>query len=159
MYSAVQCNQEPEDIEQALKCADSDKRTQVINEELDALKRNKTRELVNLPPEEKAAGNKWVFKIKHDSEGKITKYKARLVVKGFTQTYGLWVYTETFSPVVRYSTLMVPLHIAESFMGECSRPHIAITALPRQSIARRRRWKTYNVLPRRTSLLVRVIIF
>jgi hypothetical protein len=84
MYGAVQCNQELENIEQALKCADSDEWTQVINEELDALKRNKVRELVKLPPGEKVIGNKWVFKIKHDSEGKITRCKARLVAKGFT---------------------------------------------------------------------------
>jgi hypothetical protein len=89
MYNAVQCNLEPENIEQALKYGDSDKWTQAINEELDALKRNKTWELVKLPPGEKAIGNKWVFKIKHNSEGKITKHKARLVAKGFTQN--LWV--------------------------------------------------------------------
>jgi hypothetical protein len=35
-----------------------------INEELNALERNKTWELVKLPPGEKAVGNKWVFKIK-----------------------------------------------------------------------------------------------
>ena len=111
MYSAVQCDQEPEDIEQALKCADSDKWIEAINEELDALKSNEAWDLVNLPPGEKAVGNKWVFKIKHDSEGKITKHKARLVAKGFTQTYG-FNYTETFSPLVRYSTLRLLLSLA-----------------------------------------------
>jgi hypothetical protein len=68
----------------------------VINEELNALKKNKTWELVDLHPGEKAVGNKWAFKIKHDSEGKVTRYKARLVAKGFAQTYG-FNYTETFS--------------------------------------------------------------
>jgi hypothetical protein len=111
MYSAVQCNQEPENIVQALKCDDSDKWTQAINKELDALKRNKTWELVKLPPGEKALSNKWVFKIKHDSESKITKYKARLVAKGFTQTYG-FNYIETFSPVVRHSTLRLLFSLA-----------------------------------------------
>jgi hypothetical protein len=81
------------------------------NGELNALKRNKTWELVDLPPGEKVVGNKWVFKIKHDSEGKVIRYKAGLVAKGFTQTYG-FNYTETFSPVVRHSTLRLLLSLA-----------------------------------------------
>jgi hypothetical protein len=84
----VQCNQEPEDAEQAIQCADRDKWIEAINEELNALKKNKTWDLVDIPPGDKAVGNKWLFKIKHDSEGKVTKYKAQLVAKGFAN---LWV--------------------------------------------------------------------
>lgn len=43
---------------------------------------------------------KWVFKIKKDGNGKITKYKARLVARGFSQQKGM-DYTEIYSPVVK----------------------------------------------------------
>ncbi|KAG5221952.1 Copia protein [Salix suchowensis] len=53
--------------------------------ELRALEENKTWKLVPLPAGHRAIGCKWVFKIKHHSDGTIDRYKARLVAKGFTQ--------------------------------------------------------------------------
>ncbi|XP_024046566.1 uncharacterized mitochondrial protein AtMg00810-like [Citrus sinensis] len=59
-----------------------------MQEEFDALQKNKT--WVLIPPEtaEKIGGNKWVFRIKYNPDGSISKYKARLVAKGFHQTQG-----------------------------------------------------------------------
>ena len=34
-------------------------------------------------------GCKWVFEIKHKADGTIEKYKAQLVTKGYTQSYGI----------------------------------------------------------------------
>ena len=55
-----------------------------MQEEMDSLQKNNTYELVKLPKERKASWNKWVYKLKKDGKGNLVKYKARLVVKGFS---------------------------------------------------------------------------
>nr|KYP60411.1 hypothetical protein KK1_022816 [Cajanus cajan] len=65
-----------------------------------ALTRNQTWDLVPLPPHRKAIGSKWIFKLKYKPEGTISKHKARLVARGFSQQKGL-DYTEIFSPVIK----------------------------------------------------------
>ena len=54
---------------------------------------------------------KWVFKIKRLPDGRIDRYKARLVARGVSQQHGV-DYDETFAPVVRMETLLVLLAIA-----------------------------------------------
>lgn len=61
----------------------------------------------------KIVGNKWVFKTKTDPDGNVI-YRARLCAKGFTQTYGV-DYFDTFSPVVKRSTLRMLFSIAVNF--------------------------------------------
>ena len=60
-----------------------------MKEELDALSKNHTWDLVTLPPGKSVVGCKWIYKIKTHSDGSIEHYKARLVAKGFTQEYRL----------------------------------------------------------------------
>ena len=64
-----------------------------------------------LPVGRRAIGCKWVFKIKRRADGSIDRYKARLVAKGYSQLYGI-DFTETFAPVVRFSSLRAILAIA-----------------------------------------------
>ncbi len=54
---------------------------------------------------------KWVFKIKKDGNGKIDRYKARWVARGFSQRHGV-DYSEVFAPVVRHSSIRTLLSIA-----------------------------------------------
>ncbi|GJW23287.1 ribonuclease H-like domain-containing protein [Tanacetum coccineum] len=70
-----------------------------LNNEMAALLRNDTWEIVDLPKDRKAIGSKWIFKIKYKSSGEIDRYKARLVAQGFGQKERI-DYEETFSPVV-----------------------------------------------------------
>jgi hypothetical protein len=58
-------------------------------EEMATLEKNKTWELVSLPKEKKPVKCKWVYTVKQDPNGKIERYKAGLVAKGYSQTYGI----------------------------------------------------------------------
>ena len=81
--------------------------------EYEALIRNDTWTLMSLPPDHKVIGCKWVFKVKLKPDGSLERYKAQLVAKGFQQTLGL-DYFETFSPVVKPTTIRIVLSLALS---------------------------------------------
>lgn len=82
-----------------------------MNEEIGAIEKSKTWELVNLPEGKYAIGVKWVYKTKSNAEGKIDRHKARLVVKGYKQQQGK-DYDETFAPVAGMETVRIVLFIA-----------------------------------------------
>ncbi|GMF63074.1 unnamed protein product [Phytophthora fragariaefolia] len=84
-----------------------------MDDEIKSLLENGTFEVVPLPPGRSAVKSKWVFKKKTLADGSLDKYKARIVAKGYSQKYGE-DYTETFSPVVRHSTLRLVLVIVEA---------------------------------------------
>ena len=72
---------------------------------------NGTWSLVPRIADQKVVGNKWVYKVKYNTDGSVAKYKARLVVKGFQQIMGVNCF-ETFSPVIKLATVRVVLSLA-----------------------------------------------
>lgn len=99
---------EPTTFTQALK--DPNWRL-AMSEEFDALLRNGTWELVPSHPNQNLVGCKWVFRTKYLPNGCVDRYKARLVANGFHQRPGI-DYSETFSPVIKPSTVCLVLSLA-----------------------------------------------
>lgn len=72
--------------------------------EMTNLKKRQVWDLVASQPNQNVLGNRWVFDLKRDEKGNITRYKARLVAQGFGQIKGI-NFDETFSPVVNFSII------------------------------------------------------
>ncbi|GJT94395.1 retrotransposon protein, putative, ty1-copia subclass [Tanacetum coccineum] len=102
---------EPANYKAALLDPESDKWLNAMNVEMQSMKDNKVWVLVELPPNGKTVGSKWLFKKKTDMDGAVHTYKARLVAKGYTQTPGI-DYEETFSPVADIRAIRILIAIA-----------------------------------------------
>ena len=84
-----------------------------MEEEYDALQANHTWDLVPRPHGANVVTGKWIFKLKLHADGSLERYKARYVLRGFTQRPGV-DYDETFSPVVKPATIRTVLTLALS---------------------------------------------
>jgi Reverse transcriptase (RNA-dependent DNA polymerase) len=85
----------------------------VMEEEYEALMANHTWDLVPRPPGANVVTGKWIFRHKLKADGTLDRYKARWVLRGFTQRPGV-DYDETFSPVVKPATVRTVLSLALS---------------------------------------------
>nr|GEV96777.1 retrotransposon protein, putative, Ty1-copia subclass [Tanacetum cinerariifolium] len=102
---------EPACYKAALLDPESDKWLNAMNVEMQSMKDNEVWDLVDLPPNGKIVGSKWLFKKKTDMDEVVHTYKARLVAKGYTQTS--WIdYEDTFSPVANIRAIMILIAIA-----------------------------------------------
>jgi hypothetical protein len=99
---------EPTCFEQAVR---NPKWDNAMDEKMVTLDANATWELVALSKDKKIVGCKWVYKVKHNAEGFVSKYKTRLVAKGYAQTYGI-DYEETYSLVAKMTTIRVIIVMA-----------------------------------------------
>jgi Reverse transcriptase (RNA-dependent DNA polymerase) len=83
-------------------------------EEIRALVKNDTWDMVPKPYDKNAVGCKWVYTIKHTHEGNVERFKTKLVVKGHTQTYGV-NYEETFALVAKINIVRTLISCAVNF--------------------------------------------
>ena len=102
---------EPRTYAQAINSEDSAKWIAAMGEEISALVSNDTWQLTPLPDGANLLKGGWVFKIKRNESGEITRYKARFVAKGYTQEHGVDFF-ETFAPVAKIQTIRLLFFIA-----------------------------------------------
>jgi hypothetical protein len=102
---------EPSCYEEAVSDEHKNEWSEAMQDEIKSLYENDTFDLVSLPKGKKALKNKWVYRVKTEEHSSHPRYKARLVVKGFSQKKGI-DFDEIFSSVVKMSSIRVVLGIA-----------------------------------------------
>lgn len=102
---------EPQTYEEAMASREADQWQQVIKEEESAVVKNHTWTKEKLLSGQKVITAKIIFKKKHGADGEVNRYKARFVVRGFSERPGI-DYTETYAPVIRYESIRFLLSLA-----------------------------------------------
>jgi len=97
-------------------------------DEITSLHKNVAWDLVELLVGRNPIGSKWVFKKKTNAEGKVEKYKARLVVKGYSQVSGIDI-GDILSHVAKVASIRLLLSIASSFYFEVEQMDVRTTFL------------------------------
>ncbi|MGI4816432.1 MAG: reverse transcriptase domain-containing protein, partial [Janthinobacterium lividum] len=110
-YTAMLIHEAPDTYDEAINSDDSAEWKVAMKEEIDSLMENKTWVLVDKPQNKKVIDNKWIFTKKLNSKNEVSRFKARLVARGFTQIPGI-DYIDTFSPVTRLETVRALLGVA-----------------------------------------------
>ncbi|CAH9113366.1 unnamed protein product [Cuscuta europaea] len=104
---------EPECYAEAMEDEHKKEWVEAMQDDMNSLHENNTFELVKFPKGKRALKNKWVYKVKTEEHNSQPRYKARLVVKGFSQRKGI-DFDEIFSPVVKMGSIRVVLGLAAS---------------------------------------------
>ena len=111
LVELFQLYEAPQTYSEAINSDKSAEWKKAMDSEMASLKENDTWDVVELPKGAKAIACKWVYRVKETQDGQIERYKARVVIKGFSQRYGL-DYRETFSPVAKLTTIRSILGVA-----------------------------------------------
>ncbi|GJR04167.1 retrotransposon protein, putative, ty1-copia subclass [Tanacetum coccineum] len=119
---------EPPNYKAALSNPEFEKWLKAMNTEMQSIKDNQVQVLVDLPPNGRTVGSKWLFKKKTDMNSNVHTFKARLVAKGYTQTYDVY-YGETFSLVADIRAIWILLTIAAFYDYEIWQMDVKIAFL------------------------------
>ena len=94
---------EPKTVQEALNGEQSVQWREAMESEYSSLLKNDTWNLVPPPEGKNIVGSRWILKVKHDQDGGVDRFKARLVAQGYSQVKGV-DYDEVFSPVAQYTS-------------------------------------------------------
>ncbi|KAL2611477.1 hypothetical protein R1flu_023169 [Riccia fluitans] len=114
VYALITKEGEPSSFEEAQNLAEKAEWSAAMRKEMKSLNDNKTWELVELPKGKQVIACRWVYKRKKGSRTDEKIFKARLVAKGFTQRKGV-DYHEIFTPIAKYSTILLLLSLVCMF--------------------------------------------
>lgn len=118
---------EPEYFQKAMESDKNQKWMDIMHDEIKSLHDNHNYYLVKLSKGKRALENIWIYKVKHESNSKSSRYKAILVVKGFRQRKGVDV-NDIFSPVVKMSSIRTMLSLAATLDLEVEQTDVKQTS-------------------------------
>ena len=95
---------------------------------MEYLDKNEAQDLVELSTGRNPIGSKWVFKKKLNAEGKVEKYKAQLVEKGYSQVEGI-DFGEIFSPIAKLTSIIFMSYVVATFDFEVEQMDVKTTFL------------------------------
>ena len=101
---------------------------EALTEEYQLIMKNDVWDIVPKPKNKSVVSSKWIYKIKHAADGSIENYKARFVVRGFSQKEGI-NYEETFAPVARYTSIKAIMKLSSMMKWDSHRMDVNTTFL------------------------------
>jgi hypothetical protein len=113
-FSLSITNDDPRTVREAVDSEDGNIWKKAMDEEMESLDKNEAWDLLDLLTRINLIGNKWVFKKKVNSKGKVEKYKAWLVAKGYNQVEGI-DFGEIFSLVAKLTSISFLLYVVATF--------------------------------------------
>ena len=119
---------DPRTVKEAVDSEDGKLWKEAMVDEMASLHKNEAWDLVELPAGRKPIGSKWVFKKKTNAEGKVEKYKAQLVAKGYSPVPGI-DFGDIFSPVPKVTSIRLLLSIVVAFDFEVEQMDVKTTFL------------------------------
>ena len=119
---------DPVTFEEAMSRPDADKWKEALEKEMQSLKDLNSFEWVDPPEGVKPIPSKVIYKIKYDQDGKISKHKCRIVVKGFRQKKYI-DYNETFAPVAYYTLVRFLIALANELDWDLDQLDVATAFL------------------------------
>ena len=119
---------DPRTVTEAVDSEDGKLWKEAMVDEMASLNKNEAWDLVEFLAGRKPIGRKWVFKKKMNVEGKVEKYKARLVEKGYSQVLGI-DFGDIFSPVAKVTSIRLLLSVVDAFDFEVEQMDVKTTFL------------------------------
>jgi len=105
---------DPRTVKEVVDSEDGKLWKEAMVDEMASLHKNEALDLVELPAGRKPIGSKWVLKKKTNEKGKVEKYKAQLVAKGYFQVPRI-DFGDIFSPVSKVISIRLLLSVAVAF--------------------------------------------